>query len=122
MSDTNKYLDYEGLRTYHDELVSRLADLEYDPSRLFDEKIDLFDKQKWGSDKYGRVAGLKEGLMITVGNQIWQLVNPVTFNTVLSRVQPASEKALIPTEDLGWKVIGNNVDFDIANHVLHLTK
>lgn len=122
MSNTNKYLDYDGLRLYHDELVSRLADLEYDPTRLFEEKEDLFDEQKWGVSKYGRVAGLKEGLIITVGDQIWQLVDPETFNTVLSSSQSVSEKVLIPTEDLGWKVIGNNVDFDILNHILVLTK
>ena len=122
MSSTDKYLDYEGLRTYHDELVSRLADLEYDPSRLFDDKEDLFDQQKWGVNKYGRVAGLKEGLIITVGIQIWQLTDPTTFSTVLSSSQPVSEKVLIPVENLGWKVIGNGVDFDIANHTLTLTK
>ena len=36
MGNTKKYLDLEGLSTYHDELVQRLSDLEYDPDRMFD--------------------------------------------------------------------------------------
>lgn len=122
MSNTNKFLDYEGLRTYHDELVKRMANLEYDPERLFETKEDLFSLTKWGANKYGRVSGLKEGLLITVGGQIWQLVDPDTFNTILSRVQSVDEKVLIPVEDLGWKVVSNTVDFNISGHILQLTK
>lgn len=123
MGDTNKkYLDSEGLALYHNELVKRLSNLEYDPERLFENKTELFSKSKWGADKYGRVSGLKKGLIITVGKQLWQLVNPDTFNLILSRVQDVNEKILIPVEDLGWKVISNTVDFDINDHTLILTK
>lgn len=123
MGDTNKkYLDSEGLALYHNELVKRLSNLEYDPERLFENKTELFSKSKWGADKYGRVSGLKKGLIITVGKQLWQLVNPDTFNLILSRVQDVNEKILIPVEDLGWKIISNTVDFDVNGHTLILTK
>ena len=118
-----KYLDLTGLNTYHNEMVKRIADLEYDPERMFDDKVDLFSLQKWGANKYGRVGGRKGGLMITVGGQIWQLENPTMFNSKLSMtgLTPA-EKALIPIDQLGWKIVGSNVDFNIDDHVLQLTK
>ena len=118
-----KYLDLTGLNTYHNEMVKRIVDLEYDPERMFDDKVDLFSLQKWGANKYGRVVGLKAGLMITVGGQLWQLENPTLFNSKLSMtgLTPA-EKALIPIDQLGWKIVGSNVDFNIDDHVLQLTK
>ena len=33
-----KYLDLTGLNTYHNEMVKRIVDLEYDPERMFDDK------------------------------------------------------------------------------------
>ena len=122
MNNTKQYLDYAGLKTYHDELIRRLTDLEYDPERMFEDKKDLFDEQKWGKNKYDRIVGLKAGLIITVGSQIWQLVNPDTFITILTGVQPIEDKILIPVEDLGWKIVGNTVDYDIYDHTLILTK
>ena len=122
MSNTIKYLDYSGLSKYHDELVTRLADLEYDPERMFEDKADLFSLQKWGANKYGRVAGLKAGLIITVENKLWQLDDPETFMGILSSSQPVGEKVLIPAEDLGWKIVGSSVDFNVNDHVLQLTK
>lgn len=122
MNNTKQYLDYVGLKTYHDELIRRLTDLEYDPERMFEDKKDLFDEQKWGKNKYDRIVGLKAGLIITVGSQIWQLVNPDTFITILTGVQPIEDKILIPVEDLGWKIVGNTVDYDISDHTLILTK
>lgn len=118
-----KYLDLTGLNTYHNEMVKRIVDLEYDPERMFDDKVDLFSLQKWGANKYGRVVGLKAGLMITVGGQLWQLENPTLFNSKLSMtgLTPA-EKALIPIDQLGWKIVGSNVDFNVDDHVLELTK
>ena len=122
MNNTKQYLDYVGLKTYHDELIRRLTDLEYDPERMFEDKKDLFDEQKWGKNKYDRIVGLKAGLIITVGSQIWQLVNPDTFITILTGVQPIEDKILIPVEDLGWKIVGNTVDYDSSDHTLILTK
>ena len=90
MSDTKKYLDLEGLGTYHGELVQRLTDLEYDPNRMFTTKAQLFSLNKWGNDKFGRIIGLKEGLIITVANEIWQLVSPETFSTILRMDLPLS--------------------------------
>ena len=118
-----KYLDLTGLNTYHNEMVKRIVDLEYDPERMFDDKVDLFSLQKWGANKYGRVVGLKAGLMITVGGKLWQLENPTLFNSKLSMtgLTPA-EKALIPIDQLGWKIVGSNVDFNVDDHVLELTK
>ena len=118
-----KYLDLTGLNTYHNEMVKRIVDLEYDPERMFDDKVDLFSLQKWGANKYGRVVGLKAGLMITVGGQLWQLENPTLFNSKLSMtgLTPA-EKALIPIDQLGWKIVGSNVDFNVDDHVLELMK
>lgn len=122
MDNTEKYLSYAGLATYQDELVRRLTDLDYDPSRMFANKEELFSLQKWGVNRFGRVIGLKAGLIITVDGQIWQLVDPVVFNNVLSGNQTIESKVLIPVEDLGWKIIGNTVDFNINGHVLELTK
>lgn len=122
MSNTEKYLSYDGLVTYQDELVRRLTDLDYDPNRMFTNKADLFTLSKWGVNRFGRVVGLKAGLMVTVDDQIWQLENPVVFNNVLSGSQPLEEKVLIPVEDLGWKIVGSTVDFNINNHILELTK
>lgn len=122
MDNTEKYLSYVGLATYQDELVRRLTDLDYDPSRMFANKEELFSLQKWGVNRFGRVIGLKAGLIITVDGQIWQLVDPVVFNNVLSGNQTIESKVLIPVEDLGWKIIGNTVDFNINGHVLELTK
>ena len=117
-----KYLDLTGLNTYHNEMIKRIADLEYDPERMFEDKVDLFSLQKWGTNKYGRVVGLKAGLMITVGGQIWQLEDPTKFNRILSRVQSAEDKAQLTPEELGWNVIGSNVDFNVDDHTLMLTK
>ena len=119
---TKKYLDLDGLSTYHDELVNKLVDLEYDPNRMFVTKAQLFSEIKWGTDRFGRIIGLKEGLMITVAGEIWQLVEPETFSSILRTPGKISDKvALTPTE-LGWKVVGNTVDFNINNHTLELTK
>ena len=122
MDNTEKYLSYDGLATYQDELVRRLTDLDYDPNRMFADKTELFSLEKWGANRFGRVIGLKAGLIITVDGQIWQLEDPVVFNNILSRNQPVAYKVLIPVEDLGWKIIGNTVDFNINDHVLELTK
>ena len=122
MDNTEKYLSYAGLATYQDELVRRLTDLDYDPSRMFANKAELFSLEKWGVNRFGRVIGLKAGLIITVDGQIWQLEDPVVFNSVLSGNQTIESKVLIPVEDLGWKIIGNTVDFNINDHVLELTK
>lgn len=122
MGNTKKYLDLEGLGTYHDELVQRLTDLEYDPNRIFANKVELFSLQKWGMDKYGRIVGLKEGLIVSVGNEIWQLENPTTFNSVLRAIMDVNAKAAMTPSQLGWKVLGSTVDFDISDHVLQLTK
>ena len=122
MGNTKKYLDLEGLGTYHDELVQRLTDLEYDPNRIFATKAQLFSTNKWGMDKYGRIVGLKAGLIVSVGTQIWQLVNPSTFSTILNTVGPISDKVAMEPDELGWKVLGNSVDFNISNHTLQLTK
>lgn len=118
----NNFLDFEGLQTYHDELIKRLTDLEYDPERLFEHKVDLFSLSRWGANKYGRVVGLKTGLIITVEGQIWQLEDPVKFNRILSRIQSPDEKAAMTPEELGWKIVGSTVDFNINNHTLELTK
>lgn len=122
MGNTKKYLDLEGLGTYHDELVQRLTDLEYDPNRMFTTKAQLFSEIKWGSDKFGRIIGLKEGLMVTVAGEIWQLVNPETFSTVLRTPGKIADKVALTPEELGWKVVGNSVDFNVNEHVLELTK
>ena len=122
MDNTEKYLSYVGLATYQDELVRRLTDLDYDPNRMFADKTELFSLEKWGVNRFGRVVGLKAGLIITIDGQIWQLEDPVVFNSILSGSQSIESKVLIPMEDLGWKIVGNTVDFNINNHVLELTK
>ena len=119
---TKKYLDLDGLGAYHDELAERLKNLEYDPSRMFDDKEDLFSTSKWETDSLGRLYGLKEGLIVTVGGQFWQLEDPEKWSTIYRRVQPIEEKLENTPEQLGWRIVGNTVDFNIDDHVLQLTK
>jgi len=124
MSTTHKYLDYEGLQRYHNKLVSRLADLEYDPKRMFEDIEELITPSNWGTSKYGRIVGLKEGLIVTVDDKIWQLQDPNTFRGVLTSSASIADKLLTydTPESLGWKIVGSTVDFDIINHTLQLTK
>ena len=107
MGNTKKYLDLEGLGTYHNELVQKMADLEYDPDRMFETKEQLFNTSKWGMDKYGRIAGL---------------ITPATFRAELVSVSPVSDKVAKTPEQLGWKIVGSTVDFSVNDHVLELTK
>lgn len=124
MAKKEQYLDYEGLKTYHSELVDRLKDLEYDPSRMFATKVDLLTINNWDHDEYLRIYGLKAGLIITVGNQIWQLVTPETFYEKITEMgkTPQQKSELYSVTQLGWKIVGNTVDFNINNHTLELTK
>ena len=118
MSNTKQYLDYAGLQTYHSELVQRLADLEFEPNKMFTDVNALVDPSNWL--KNGRIAGLKEGLMVTVGDYIWQLKNANVFEKILKNNSSVTESTT--AEELGWKVISNKVDFDVNDHTLILTK
>ena len=124
MSNEDKYLDYEGLGIFTNELENRLADLEYDPERMFANMRELLTRSKWGADRYGRVAGLKKGLIVTIGGKIWQLEDTDTFGTILRRVQPINEKLIeFDTPDkLGWKLVGSDVNFNVDDHILKLEK
>ena len=124
MSNEDKYLDYEGLGVFTTELENRLADLDYDPERMFEDMEELLTLSKWGADRYGRVAGLKRGLIVTIEGKIWQLEDEDTFGAILRRVQPISEKlATYDTPDkLGWKLVGSDVDLDVNDHILRLVK
>lgn len=122
MGNTKKYLDLEGLGVYHSELEDRLKNLVYEPTKMFDDKEDLFSSNNWEMDKIGNIYGAKSGLIVTVGGQIWQLENPSRWTTIYKRVQPIEEKLDMTPEQLGWKVLGSNVDFNVDNHVLQLTK
>ena len=114
MSNTKQYLDYAGLQTYHSELVQRLADLEYDPNRLFADVKALTTRFK--QVKNGRIAGVKEGLIVTVGGVLWQLVDADLFKGILDGGSvPANPTA----KDLGWDVV---IDFNVDDHILVLTK
>jgi len=113
-------LDYDGLQTYHSELVQRLTDLEYDPERLFASKTELCNGSKWGADKYGRIAGLKKGLIVTVDGKLWQLEDPATFGAIFRTINPYFDPESQSAEDLGWIELG--VDFDVNNHILNLKK
>lgn len=118
MGNTKQYLDYAGLQTYHSELVQRLADLEYDPNRLFADINALTTKSNW--ERNGRISGVKEGMMVTVGGLIWQLVNVNTFKGILNDNSSVTESTT--AEDLGWTIISNTVDFNVDDHILELTK
>lgn len=124
MSNTKQYLDYAGLTTYHNELVNKLADLEYEPNKMFDDIEALLTPSNWGTVKYGRVAGLKTGLIVTVDGQIWQLEDAAGFRSILSSSTPIADKLITYTtaESLGWKVVGSTVDFNIDSHILQLSK
>ena len=122
MSGVKKYLDLEGLGIYHSELVDRLKKLTYEPTRMFDDKEDLFSSSNWELDRMGNLYGARVGSIVTVGGQLWQLENPLLWSTVFKRVQPIEEKLEMTPTQLGWRIIGNTVDFNVDDHVLELTK
>ena len=65
-----KYLDYDGFKTYHNELVSHLRDLTFDPQRMFETTTELVTPANWHIE-YGRLMGIKRGLIVTVGDKFW---------------------------------------------------
>ena len=114
MSNTKQYLDYTGLTTYHNELVQRLEDLEFEPNKMFNDVNALVKRDNWV--KNNRIAGLKKGLMVTVGGVLWQLVDADTFKKILKgEIVPES----LTAENLGWDVV---IDFNVNDHILVLTK
>lgn len=114
MSNTKQYLDYTGLQTYHNELVQRLEDLEFEPNKIFADVNALVNPSNWL--KNGRVAGVKAGLIITVDGVLWQLVDADKFKKILEgKIAPES----LTAENLGWDVV---IDFNVNDHILVLTK
>ena len=114
MSNTKQYLDYTGLTTYHNELVQRLEDLEFEPNKIFANVDALVKRDNWV--KNNRIAGLKKGLMVTVGGVLWQLVDADKFKKILKgEIVPES----LTAENLGWDVV---IDFNVNDHILVLTK
>ena len=114
MSNTKQYLDYTGLTTYHNELVQRLEDLEFEPNKIFADVDALVNPSNWL--KNGRVAGVKAGLIITVDGVLWQLVDADKFKKILEgKIAPES----LTAENLGWDVV---IDFNVNDHILVLTK
>ena len=118
MNNTKQYLDYAGLKTYHDELIQRLTDLEYEPNKMFADVKALVTRSNWV--KNNGIAGVKVGLIVTVGDCIWQLNDANIFKSILEDNSSVTESTT--AEELGWKVISNTVDFDINDHTLILTK
>ena len=118
MSNTRQYLDYAGLQTYHNELIQRLVDLEFEPNKMFADVSALVTRSNWV--KNNRIAGVKVGLMVTVGDYIWQLKDVNAFKGILENNSSVTESTT--AEEMGWRVIGNKVDFDINDHTLILTK
>ena len=114
MSNTKQYLDYKGLQTYHNELVQRLEDLEFEPNKIFANVDALVNPSNWM--KNNRIAGVKEGLMVTVDGVLWQLVDADKFKKILEgKIVPES----LTAENLGWDVV---IDFNVNDHILVLTK
>lgn len=114
MSNTKQYLDYTGLTTYHNELVQRLEDLEFEPNKMFNDVNALVKRDNWV--KNNRIAGLKKGLMVTVGGVLWKLVDADKFKKILKgEIVPES----LTAENLGWDVV---IDFNVNDHILVLTK
>ena len=121
--DNKKFLDFEGLKKYHDVLTKKLKDLDFNSQMMFDNKSSLVDLNNWKHDQYGRVYGLKKGLIVTVETSIWQLVNPETFKIKLSSVGLSNEeKSSLTADELGWRIIGSTTDFDVEKHTLNLKK
>ena len=114
MSNTKQYLDYKGLQTYHNELVQRLEDLEFEPNKIFANVDALVNPSNWL--KNGRIAGVKAGLIVTVDGVLWQLVDADKFKKILEgKIVPES----LTAENLGWNVVN---DINVNDHILVLTK
>lgn len=124
MDNNKKFLDYDGLQRYHSNLVNNLKDLVYDPKLMFDDKKSLIVAKNWGDDRneQGYVFGLKQGLLITVGNSIWQLTDPAKFMKILNTIEDVSTNADKTPTELGWKIVGKTTDFEVNGHTLNLIK
>ena len=124
MDNNKKYLDYDGLQRYHSNLVNNLKDLVYDPKQMFNDKKELVSAANWGDDRnsQGYVFGLKQGLLVTVGNSVWQLTDPDKFMGILNTIEDVSTKSNKTPTELGWKIVGNTTDFEIDGHILNLVK
>lgn len=117
-----KYLDYDGFKTYHNELVSHLRDLAFDPQRMFETTTELVTPANWHIE-YGRLMGIKRGLIVTVADKFWQLTDPDKFQARVTRIgETIEEKANLEPEQLGWKIVGSTTEFDINGHTLKLMK
>ena len=118
MSNTKQYLDYAGLQSYHNELVQRLVDLEFEPNKMFADVSALVTRSNWV--KNNRIAGVKGGLRVNVGDYIWKLKYANVFKGILENNSSVTESTT--AEELGWRVISNKVDFNVNDHTLILTK
>ena len=49
--DNKKFLDFEGLKKYHDVLTKKLKDLDFNPQMMFDNKSSLVDLNNWKHDQ-----------------------------------------------------------------------
>lgn len=122
MEEKKRFLDYEGFKTYHDELVKNLRDKAFDPKRMFTNKAELVDKANWEFKDYG-VLAVRPGLIVTVENKFWQLADAEKFRVTLTRMgESIEEKAKYTAEELGWKIVASTTEFEIDGHTLKLFK
>ena len=63
---------YDTLTRLINNLLNDNSDFRFDDSKekIFKDTTELCSASNWGADKYGRVAGLKNGLIVTVGGKI----------------------------------------------------
>ena len=105
MDNAEKYLSYEGLGTYQDELVRRLTDLDYDPNRMFADKTELFSLEKWGVNRFGRVVGYTQ--RPKQYDIIVYSTYGTTTNTNTSTTKTSSQQTLVSaTNDIVKKLNG----------------
>lgn len=119
----SRFIDYEKFKIYHTELMKEIT-----PKLMFSTIEELFTLSNWetrdvNSKTY--VYGLKEGLMISVGNSIWQLVDSAKFSRLLTVIGvTAADKARIynTADKCGWKAFngGGNADSNVTDHVLNM--
>ena len=64
MSNTKQYLDYAGLGTYHNELVQRLVDLEFEPNKMFADVKALVTRSNWVKNNRMNAVDQKRLLML----------------------------------------------------------
>ena len=106
-----------------------------DPRTQWDDIVSLLDKNNWPTD--GNTIYSYDGLIATVGTELWQLVDKTKFDAILNKTQSielgdSETEDDIRAEHIGWILIGgtnsqaatetdiDNMDTNVSNKVVNI--